>query len=281
MSSQWLEEHLDDPAVRVIEVDVSAAAHDEGHIPGSVLWNIYTDLKDEKFQPQPMSVVEQLIRASGITEDSIVVFYGYGPAFGFWLMKLCGHADVRILDTDRETWLSDGRPWATDTTVPAPSTYQLRTEVDSIRASQRSVENSIGSEHHTILDVRSELEHRGERFWPSGGSPEGGRAGRVPSSVQLPADGLIGSNGSFLSAAVLSEVVASVNVDMTSQLTTYCTIGARAATVWFVLTYILGYQNVRVYDGSWVQWGLSPFAPIERGGSPTSGALRTELGLAR
>jgi thiosulfate/3-mercaptopyruvate sulfurtransferase len=264
VNATWLEEHLDDPSVSVIEVDVSPVAYDEGHIPGAVLWNIYTDLRDEHYGLEPRSAIEQLVRESGITQDSTVVFYGYAPALGFWLMKLCGHADVRILNTNRATWSRESRPWATEARRPVASTYGIDSVRDDIRASLSSVKDSIGSKRDMILDVRSQLEYEGERFWPSGGTPDGGRAGRIPSSVHLPVDSLVGSDGAFLPTEELSQIFAAVDLAGDQQLTTYCTVGARAATVWFVLTYLLGRDHVRVYDGSWAEWGLCLSTPIER-----------------
>ena len=113
VDADWLAEHLSDPLVRVVEVDVSPSAYQVGHIDGAVLWNIYTDLKDPNYQLVDTPALEALLVRSGITAESTVVFYGYGPALGFWLMTLYGHRDVRILDCSREAWLSAGRPWNT------------------------------------------------------------------------------------------------------------------------------------------------------------------------
>ncbi len=264
-SARWLEEHLGDPNLRVVEVDVSPAAHEEGHIPGAVLWNIYRDLKDEEYAPRPLAAIERLIRDSGIDADSLVVFYGYAPALGFWLMQRCGHRAARVLDTGRDTWRSEGRPWTVEPSRPEPTAFRVPAEVDTVRASRATVEAAIGSADHTILDVRSDLEYVGERFWPSGGIPEGGRAGRIPSAVHVPIDGLVGPDGAFRPPAQLAEILSPVDLAGDGPITTYCTVGARAATAWFALTELLGRDNVRVYDGSWAEWGMSPTTPIERG----------------
>ena len=124
---------------------------------------------------------------------------------------------------------------------------------------------AIGQPGTTLVDVRSEAEYQGERFWPSGGLEPGGRAGHVPSAVHQPIDGLYDPRGSFRSPSDLRNVFSSLDLDGTEELITYCTIGARAATAWFVLTYLLGYDRVRVYDGSWAEWGRLPGTPVERG----------------
>lgn len=165
----WLQEHLDDPALRVVEIDVSPVAYGTGHIQGAVLWNVYRDLKDTDYQLVDEAAVQVLMGRSGIVPGSTVVFYGYAPAMGFWLMKLYGHPDVRILDCPRETWEAGGRPWTTEIPTPAPTRYQLPAQDDRIRADHATVRGAIGDPSRTILDVRTDLEFRGERFWPSGG----------------------------------------------------------------------------------------------------------------
>src|SRR5437773_5069251 len=123
---EWLEAHLHDPAVRVIEVDVSRLAHDEWHIDGAVLWDVYRDLKDADYRLADAAAAERLFARSGIRPGSTVVFYGYAPAMGLWLMKLYGHADARILDCSRDAWRSDGRPGSSSVTTPAGTGYVLR-----------------------------------------------------------------------------------------------------------------------------------------------------------
>jgi thiosulfate/3-mercaptopyruvate sulfurtransferase len=260
---QWLEAHLTDPRVRVVEVDVSPAAYNDWHIDGAVLWNVYADLKDSDYRLADAAAVERLFSRSGIGPDSTVVFYGYAPAMAFWLMKLHGHTDVRILDCSRDTWQAEGRPCGSAPAEPAATGYVLPEQNVRLRAGHTAVRQAIGAPGTTLLDVRTRDEYRGERFWPSGGMEPGGRAGHIPGAVHQPIDDLYDDRGSFRPAADLRAVFAAA-VPADGEVITYCTIGGRASTAWFVLTYLLGRQHVRVYDGSWAEWGRMTSTPVER-----------------
>jgi thiosulfate/3-mercaptopyruvate sulfurtransferase len=264
VGTEWLEQRLHLSGLRVVEVDVSPAAYREGHIPGAVLWNVYADLKDSEYRLVDRVALERLMERSGIDPDSDVVFYGYAPAMGFWLMKLYGHARARILDASRATWQREGRPWSTAADQPTPTRYPLPQEDHRIRASQAQVEGAIGDPARTILDVRTHPEYAGERFWPSGGFEEGGRAGHIPSAVHVPADGLYDADGAFRPPADLRRLYSGVDLAGDQEVIPYCTIGGRACTTWFVITQLLGHERVRVYDGSWAEWGRMPSVPVER-----------------
>src|SRR5215472_13374934 len=151
----WLATHLTDANVRVIEVDVSPAAHDSWHIDGAVLWNVYADLKDPGYRTVSRAALERLVTRSGIGPDTMVVFYGYAPALGFWLMKLYGHSEVRILDCSRDAWRESGHPWCTTKSIVPASTYRLGDENRNIRANRAAVQSAIGRPGTTVVDVRS------------------------------------------------------------------------------------------------------------------------------
>jgi len=262
---EWLEEHLHDPGLRVVEVDVSPIAYQQGHIEGAVLWNIYRELKDANYQAVDKTAIEGLVGRSGIDSGSTVVFYGYAPAMGFWLMRLYRHAGLRILDCARGAWRDQGRPWTTEVEPPVPARYALPDEDERIRADHARVAAAIDSPTSTIVDVRTASEYQGERFWPSGGLEQSGRAGHVPSAVHLPIEGLHDERGSFRSAAELRRLFASIDPSGEGEVISYCTIGSRACTAWFALTYLLGRRHVRVYDGSWAEWGRMPAKPVACG----------------
>ena len=149
-------------------------------VDGAVLWDIYAELKDADYRLAGAQAMERLLARSGISQDSTVVFCGYGPAMGFWLMKLYGHADVRILNCSRDAWRSGGRRWSSQESGPAATSYPLHAQNGQLRAGHTEVASAIGDPATTSVDVRSEEEYRGERFWPSGGLEPGGRAGPRP-----------------------------------------------------------------------------------------------------
>jgi thiosulfate/3-mercaptopyruvate sulfurtransferase len=259
----WMAAHLDDPKLRIVEIDVSRAAYDQGHIPRAVFWNAYADLRDAAYQPVGRTTLEDLVALSGIGVDTSVVVYGYGSALGLWLLNANGHDDVRMLEGARDQWVQAGQRWSTDTPAPAPGANGLSAGVKDIIATRAAVESAIGDPSKLVLDVRSLLEYSGERFWPSGATEGAGRSGHIPGAISLPIDLMRTDSGAWKAPRELQRVFDDAGVTRDKTVITYCTIGNRASQAWFALTYLLGYPSVQVYYGSWVDWGKRPDTPIE------------------
>jgi thiosulfate/3-mercaptopyruvate sulfurtransferase len=250
----WIAAHLEDPQVQLIEVDVSPAAYAAGHIPGAILWNAYADLRDSAYRTIALAELESLLSHAGIAPDTTLVFYGYGAALGFWLMKAHGHRDVRMLLGSREQWAQAGQQWSTDVPEATSSSYSLPPPSEDLFASQADVEAAIGDPEIVLLDVRAELEYSGERFWPSGATADAGRAGHLPGAVSVPIDQLRNDDDTLKSPEEMRHVLETAGVASERKVIVYCTIGNRASQAWFALEYLLGYADVSVYYGSWVEW---------------------------
>ena len=259
----WIAAHVDDPDVRVIEVDVSRAAYDEGHIPGAVLWNAYTHLRDGNYSLVELAELQRLLSGSGISLERCVVLYGYAAPLGFWLLKAHGHENVRILMGSRDQWGRAGREWSTEVSDPAVAAHPPLVVDTHLLASRQAVEAAIDDPSAVLLDVRAPSEYSGERFWPSGATEDVGRPGHVPGAVNVPIDLLRTEGGAFTAPERFRSLLEQANVTEDKAVITYCTIGNRASEVWFALKFLLGYPDVRVYYGSWVDWGRAPTTPIE------------------
>jgi len=260
---KWIADRLEDGNVRVVEIDVSPAAYNGGHILGAALWNAYADLRDDSYKPVGRAQLEKLLSRSGITSDSTVVVYGYSAPLGFWLLKAYGHNDVRMLAGARDQWGEAGKKWSTDVLQHARTAYKLQPEDATASASLEDVRAAMNDSEQLVVDVRSELEYSGERFWPSGASEDTGRSGHVPGAISVPIDLLCTDGGILKSPEELRRIFEGAGVTGDKGVITYCTIGNRASQAWFALKYLLNYPDVRVYYGSWVEWGKLS-APIER-----------------
>lgn len=263
VDAAWLSERLDDSSVRVVEVDVSGARYKEGHIPGAVLWNAYTDLHHSDYSAVDAGELKSLLSKSGISPATTVVFYGYAPYLGFWLMKSVGHRRVRILDATRDAWVEGQGPWTAETSQVPAAAYSLPPEPLTSVASLESTRAAVGDPDQLILDVRTKAEYDGERFWPSGATEGAGRAGHIPGAVHLPIELLREADGSLKTRDEIRKLIDELGIDPSRPVITYCTIGGRATEAWFVLTHLLGFADVRVYAGSWANWGTADDTPIE------------------
>ncbi|WP_345761579.1 sulfurtransferase [Diaminobutyricibacter sp. McL0608] len=261
VSPEWLASRLDDPGIQVVEVDVNAKNFAVGHIRGALLWNVYRDFRNADYSLVEESAIVDLFRRSGLTPDTTVVFYGYAPALAFWMMKLYRHADVLILDGSRDDWQDAGLPWTTDAAVPEASEYRMPAIDASIRATGDEVAALLDDPGTRILDMRTPPEFDGAQFWPSGGMEPGGRAGHIPGATNVSLDGVFDEAGRYRDREALAMVFALEGAEPTRMIT-YCTVGGRGSTAWFVLTYLLGRSGVKVHDGGWAEWGKDPARPV-------------------
>jgi thiosulfate/3-mercaptopyruvate sulfurtransferase len=254
---------LDDPNVRLIEVDVSPESYRAGHIPGAVFWDAYADLRGEDYLPIDDDGLRRLLERSGVGPDTKLVFYGYGAALGFWLMRARGHRDVRMLDGPRERWTESGGEWSQETPDLAEGHYELPPEDPGVSATRSDIEAAFDDPGTILLDVRSELEFEGERFWPSGASEGAGRPGRLPGAVSVPIDLLRTPDGAIRSAAEVGAALDEKGVERDKKIVIYCTIGNRASLAWVGMKHLLGYPDVSVYYPSWVEWGKAADTRVE------------------
>jgi thiosulfate/3-mercaptopyruvate sulfurtransferase len=271
VTTDWLAEHLNDDHVVVAEVDENPDLYDEGHVPGAVKLHWRDDLQD----PVERDLVEKaeferLMGSRGIGDDTTVVLYGdknnWFAAYAYWYLKIYGHRDVRILDGGRQKWLDEARETTTDAPRPIPASYTASDRDDSIRAYRDYVKDAIGAQGKALVDVRSPQEFSGELVAPPGYEQEGAqRGGHIPSAQSIPWAQAVQDDGTFKSPDALRELYAARSVTPDKETIAYCRIGERSAHTWFVLRELLGYEDVRNYDGSWTEWGNLVGVPIEKG----------------
>ncbi len=269
--TDWLADHLGDESLVVAEVDENPDVYDTGHIPGAVKLHWRDDLQD----PIERDIVEQdafeqLMGARGIGNETTVVLYGdknnWFAAYAYWYLKVYGHGDVRILDGGRQKWLDEGREMTTEAPSVAATRYSAKPRDESIRARRDEVRELIGAPGKALVDVRSPQEYAGELMAPPGYEQEGAsRMGHIPSAQSIPWAQAVRDDGTFKSAEELRALYGAKGVTPDQDVTAYCRIGERSAHTWFVLRELLGYENVKNYDGSWTEWGNLVDVPIEKG----------------
>lgn len=270
VDADWVIAHLNDPQVRIVEVDVNTKGYDEGHIPGAVGFNWKKQLQDQIVRsPVSKEQLEELLSEAGVSNDTTIVLYGdnnnWFAAWAFWILKYYGHKDVRLLNGGRVKWLADKREITTDVPSYARTSYVAGEPQNNLRIFRDQLLAALGQDNFALIDVRSPGEYSGELLAPANLPQEGAqRGGHIPGAANVPWATAVQEDGTFKSAAELSELYGGKGVTPEKEVVAYCRIGERSAHTWFVLTQLLGYNNVRNYDGSWTEWGSLINAPIER-----------------
>jgi thiosulfate/3-mercaptopyruvate sulfurtransferase len=272
VSGAWLSQRLGAPGLRVIEVSSleDDTAYRTGHVPGAVWWHWKTALwhdTDREF-PTPEAMADRLGRI-GVTPATTVVLYGdpvqYGT-YAFWVLTMCGHPHLRLLDGARTRWRADGRPLATEPAQPAPAAYAPRPGDSSSRVGRDDVRAGLGRRDRLLLDARSPEEYRGERVMPPPFFDHGAeRRGRIPGAVHLHYRELLHDDDTFRAADELQALLRARGARRDAgEIVAYCRLSHRATLLWFAMRFLLGYDNVRVYDGSWTEWGSIVGVPVEK-----------------
>ncbi len=266
----WVEQHWNDPQVRLVEVDVDANAYHEGHIPGAIAWAWSSQLCDTTRRDiLSREAFEKLMSASGIGNDTTVVLYGdsnnWFAAWAFWQMKIYGHKDARMLNGGRKKWIAEGRDLTPAVPHPQPAHYKAAAADLSLRAYLPQAQAASQQPGADLVDVRSPQEFTGEIFAPPGLPETCQRGGHIPGARNIPWSKACNDDGTFKSADELKALYGAEGVDGSRPVIAYCRIGERSSHTWFVLRYLLGYKQVTNYDGSWTEWGNLVGAPVEKG----------------
>lgn len=270
VSTDWVADNYDDPDVVVLEVDLDTSAYDHGHIPGAVAWNWKTQLQDETTRDLvSRSDFEQLVRESGINNDSRVVLYGdnhnWFAAWALWQLEYYGFENAALMNGGREKWHQEGRSFSNDEPTIEPGNFTAEAPDESIRAYRHEIEEKLEDGNVSLVDVRCAEEYRGEIIAPEGMSETAQRGGHITGARNIPWSLAVNEDGTFRSPEKLKQLYESRGVSSEGETITYCRIGERSSHSWFVLTHLLDYDDVKNYDGSWTEWGNLVAAPIETG----------------
>ena len=277
VSTAWVAEHRNDPNVRVAEIDVDTKAYDEGHIPGAIAWAWNSQLCDTvRRDILSKEQFEDLMNSSGVKPDTTLVLYGdnnnWFAAWGLWQAKIYGHKDVRLMNGGRKKWIAEGRELDTKTAHVTPASgYRAKKPDLTLRAFLPQVQDALKASAASLVDVRSPQEFTGEILAPPGLPETCQRGGHIPGARSIPWGKACNEDGTFKSPGELKELYGNEGVTGDKPVIAYCRIGERSSHTWFVLKYLLGYGDVKNYDGSWTEWGNLVGAPVERGAVAAAG----------
>jgi thiosulfate/3-mercaptopyruvate sulfurtransferase len=269
VETDWVEQHLGDDSIRIVEVDENPALYADAHIPGAIGFDWKKDLQDQVKRdflgPEDFG---RLFGSRGISNEHTIVLYGdrnnWFAAYTYWYLKYYGHQDVKLMNGPREKWIAEGRPTTTDRPDHSPVTFEAKPGDDSSRALRDHVRDALG-DGNVLVDVRSPQEFSGELIAMAGYEQEGAqRGGHIPGAKSIPWAQAVKEDGTFKSADELRDLYGGKGVLTGEPIIAYCRIGERSAHTWFVLHELLGQEDVRNYDGSWTEWGNMVAVPIEK-----------------
>ena len=269
VTTDWVAEHATDAGMRVVEVDVDTTAYDQGHVPGAAGWNWTTELCDTLVRDiVPAKKLEELLGKNGIDNKTAIVLYGdnnnWFAAWAFWQLKIYGHDDVRIMDGGRKKWLAEGRELSTQKSSFTSAKYKAGAPDVALRAFLPEVQTAVVGKKASLVDVRSPQEFTGEILSPPGLPETCQRGGHIPGAKSIPWGKNCNEAGTFKSFDELTALYAAQGISGDQPVIAYCRIGERSSLTWFAMKYLLGFQDVKNYDGSWTEWGNLVGAPVEK-----------------
>jgi thiosulfate/3-mercaptopyruvate sulfurtransferase len=271
VETDWVKANLGKPGLKLVEIDVDTKAYEAGHIPGAIGFNWQTQLQDQvRRDIISREAFEKLVGGAGISPSDTVILYGdnnnWFAAYGFWLFKIYGHKEVRLMNGGRVKWLNEGdKPMTTDVPQVTPVAYRVTEPRLDLRAMLPLVLEAQKS-NWNLVDVRSPDEFTGKVIAPPGMTETAQRGGHIPGAKSIPWSTAVNPDGTFKAPDELEKIyLQQKGVDPNKDTIAYCRIGERSSHTWFVLTYLLGIKNVKNYDGSWTEYGSIVAAPIEKG----------------
>jgi len=273
VSTDWAMQHLTDSDKRFVEVDVDTTQYEIGHLPGAVAFNWQSQLQDQVARDIiSKENFEKLASEAGITPQTTVILYGdnnnWFAAYAFWLFKYYGHEDVRLIDGGRKKIIAEGRELSRDLPSYPKTNYKVTRINEAFRADRDYIRQRLGEVGKTfgLVDVRSPAEYVGDIIAPPGMTETAQRPGHIPGAKNVPWATAVAEDGTFKPVEELRRIyVEGKGLSSDKDVVAYCRIGERSSHTWFALKYLLGFQNVRNYDGSWTEWGNLIGAPIAKG----------------